>query len=115
MTVEIEYFPLQKIVIHDIELTPLDKFIDFVAAKGGIIGWCDGLLFSIMHFPNNPDLVKEAVKGINHWQVVEVAKCEKYKSEMRNDSNQKIKVLDQSHNIITLSAIKKVKEVLKIE
>jgi len=113
--VKIEYFPLQKIIIHDIELTPLDRFVDFSAARGGIIGWSSGLVFSIQHFPPDPDLIKDSIKGIHHWQVIEVAQCEKFQSEMKNQSNQSIKVLDQSHNEVLIDAIKKVKEVLELE
>jgi len=113
--VEIEYLPLQKIVIHDIELSPLDRFVDHSAGRGGSLGWCNGMLFSIQHFPPDPDLIKDSIKGIHHWQVVEVAQCEKFQTEMKNKSNLSIQVLDQSHNEVLVDAIKKVREVLKLD
>ena len=113
--VEIEYIPLQKIVIHDIELSPSKVFVNHAVARGGTVGWCNGFLFSLVHFPSDPDLIKDSIKGIQHWQTIEVAVHPEFESVVKNDDNQGIQVLDQSHNEVIAAAIVKVKEVLKLE
>jgi len=113
--VEIEYTPLKKIIIHDIELVPIKRFIEHSVSRGGTIGWCDGYLFTLQHFPPDPDLIKDAVKGIIHWQNIEVAHYEKFSPTVKSTDNRGIEVMDQSHVESITDAMKKVKEILKID
>ena len=110
MPPEIIYEPIKKIVLHDIQIHPLNDFIELSVIRGGSIGWCEGLLYSIGHFTQTSSIVDHGLQGIEHWQVMEYAIMPKYQSEITNKQNMKCMVINQSEHPLILQIIKFVKE-----
>jgi len=109
--VEVEYQPLKKIIIHDVEHSPFEKFVEYQCSRGGTFGWCSGIVFAIAHFGDHKDIVRDRLDGIQHWQCVEFTELEKFKNELSNSKNLSCAVVDQSHNKVLVKAIAKVKEI----
>lgn len=107
---EITYEPIKKIVLHDIQAHPLEDFVELSVIRGGAIGWCEGLLYSVGHFNQTPTIVDDKLQGIEHWQVIEYAVMPKFQSEITNKQNMKCMIINQSKHPLILDIVKFVKE-----
>lgn len=107
---DITYEPIKKIVLHDIQVQALRDFTELAVLRGGAIGWCDGILFSVGHFVQTPSIVDDKLKGIEHWQVFEYSHMEVFKSEITNAQNLKCAVINQSDHPLIQHIISFVKE-----
>jgi len=90
--VTITYRPWSELVIHEIiENTP-DELFSFVVrqtmAMGGAgiipsINWASGVAFAVGPMPDNDDLVKDKLKGIVHYGLVQFAIVPEHRDEVR--------------------------------
>ena len=103
----IEHTPIKKIVIHEIEYLDLEEIIELNA--GNSIGWIDGILYSVTHFPQTSEIVIERRDGTVHWSLIQYALAEDYKPHIKTKNNLDVMVIDKSANISLTDAIKFVK------
>jgi len=100
--VDIEYRPIQKIIVHEIIKYPLQDFIELKSKnpKALVAQWCDGIVMqrgSYMH--PSPQMVDEESKGITHWALIEFAEMPEFKQSLMNEQTQVvIRIIDVSKN-----------------
>lgn len=90
--VTITYRPWNELIIHEIiENTP-EELYSFVVrqtmAMGGAgiipsINWAGGVAFAVGPMPDNDDLVKDKLKGVVHYGLVQYALVPEHKDEVR--------------------------------
>lgn len=90
--VTISYRPWNELVIHEIiENTP-EELYSFVVrqtmAMGGAgiipsINWTGGVAFAVGPMQDNDDIVKDKLKGIVHYALVQYALVPEHKDEVR--------------------------------
>lgn len=95
---EIEFRPIKKIVVHEIEMLKLSEFKARHLGSSYAPNWCDGVLFIMGYFPTQNELVrKDEVNGVLHWAFVDVAKHPaRPKTLKKDDSDTKVEVSDMS-------------------
>ena len=90
--VTISYRPWSELVVHEIiENTP-EELYSFVVrqtmAMGGAgiipsINWAGGVAFAVGPMPDNDDLVRDKLKGIVHYGLVQYAMVPEHRDEVR--------------------------------
>lgn len=113
MGITIEYTPIEKITIHQIEKHHKEQFLRAIIHPNlDKIGWCDGILF-MMQFINpidadvTKDLLEKKILRIGNFDYCET----KYEPiEIEQDTRHKIIVLDQSKNPLIKQIIEFVKK-----
>ncbi|WP_299291239.1 hypothetical protein [Nitrosopumilus sp.] len=103
--VEIEYKPIQKIVVHEIMKNSMDEFLDnFVRpippnVPPVIARWIDGIVFIFQSSPRSPETTRESLEGTVHWEIVNFTEMNEYMETLVNPRNQSmIKVIDNTSN-----------------
>lgn len=103
--VEIEYKPIQKIIVHEIMQNSMDEFLDnFVRPVPPnippvIARWIDGVVFIFQSYPRSPETMRESLEGTVHWEIVNFTEMNEYMETLVNPRNQSmIKVIDNSSN-----------------
>lgn len=90
--VTITYRPWSELVIHEIIENSPDELYSFVVrqtlAMGGAgiipsINWAEGVAFAVGPMPDNDELVKDKLKGIVHYGLVQFAQVPDYRDEAR--------------------------------
>ncbi len=87
---KITYMPTEEVVIHQV-LESDNKIIFFEDVVKQIltreipviptVNWIDGIAFTILHFPDTEDIVREELKGRIHYSAVLFTKIP-YQSEL---------------------------------
>lgn len=89
--VKITYRPWQELVVHEIlEYEPQELFSIIVKqglATGAVgitpsMNWADGVVFTFAPFPDTEDVIRDKLKGIVHYAVVQFAALPDYRSEV---------------------------------
>jgi hypothetical protein len=98
---EVEYKPVQKIIIHHISKhTSVEKFLtNAIPPNTPSIGWCGGYLISFTNFPESDDITKEILDGTTHVASVYYCEMPEYKATIKTQYNQEISIIDQSNEI----------------
>ena len=105
-SIEFEYQPWKRIIIHEIIKFPLQHFLSGASlgvSEGGIgrpLIWVDGLILEINIFGETDDIIKEKLNGIIHYNAVSYAIQEKLQPEFKVSGNIRIPVIDVSGNKI---------------
>lgn len=94
---EIDYQPIKKIILHDIQKYSIEDFIE-LHCGGGSVGWCNGVIYSVGHFHQIDSLVEEKLQGIEHWQVLDYAEMNDYKPTVTTNNNLECIVINQSNH-----------------
>jgi hypothetical protein len=105
-SIEFEYQPWKRIVIHEIIKFPLQHFLSGASlgvSEGGVgrpLIWVDGLILEINIFGETDDIIKEKLNGIIHYNAVSYAIQEKLQPEFKVSGNIRSPVIDVSNNRI---------------
>lgn len=96
----VEYNPVKKLVIHSLYELTYKEFINdiFVYQNPMNLFWCDGYLFTFvaLQTDGNPDIMKDFLNGIFHWQEVTYCKAEKPQNMIIRDGALEVKITDAS-------------------
>jgi len=103
--VDIEYSPISKIIVHEVIRADYQNFLNMFAIpqQPGVqrpyARWIDGILFIFKGFPPSPEVLRDKIQGILHWEIVNFTEMEKYTSTITNPKNNiTMDVLDNSNN-----------------
>ncbi len=103
--VEIEYKPIEKIIVHEIIKNTYDEFLNNFAvpqppnAPPPVARWIDGILFTFRGYPPSPELLRDNLQGTIHWEIVNFTEMENYSSPLMNPrTNTTLQVIDNSTN-----------------
>lgn len=86
---KITYMPTEEVVIHQVfesdnKIVFFEDVVKQILAKEipviPTVNWIDGIAFTILHFPDTEDLVREELKGRIHYSAVLFTKIP-YQSE----------------------------------
>ena len=101
MIPEVEYKPVEKIIIHNISKhASVEKFLtNAIPPNTPSIGWCGGYLLSFTNFTESEDITREILKGITHVASVYYCEMPEFKSTIKTQYNQEISVIDQSNEV----------------
>ena len=105
-TIEFEYEPWKKIVIHEVIKFPLQHFLSGASLgieSGGVgrpLSWVNGLILNISVFRDTDDIIKEKLNGTLHYSSISYATQEKFQTEFKVDGNIRIPVINVSNNKI---------------
>ena len=115
--VQIIYQPYAQFILHEVIERKFPEFVDDVIAQirnmtppgqpmaVPTISWCNGVVFSIMPFnPNSEVIIKENLAGNIHYSAVVFALKEKFDQESKR-GDVIIRMINQSsnHNFIRLA------------
>ena len=111
--VEIEYKPVEKIVVHEIIKYDLNHFLETFAKPGPNntqpppARWVDGIIFNPNGFPvQTPEMVNEHLKGTIHWAAVTFAEMDEYKPIVNHPATGiGLPVNDNSNNTAVVSFV----------
>lgn len=99
--VKVTFMPWKEIVIHEvIRYESLEKFIEqkITGLPKGIhlepLLWTEGIVFSRSVMPPGPDVIKEQLQGIIHYQSLEYAPMEKYEASVSTQDGMVIPIVD---------------------
>jgi len=96
---EFEYFPTQRIVVHDFMEYDLDEFIDLYVAHDANIRWIEGVLFAFSGFEKTPEIINSEINGTYHFRSFSFVRVPTYpKSLTRKDSLVSVGVIENSKN-----------------
>ena len=115
--VDIEYRPIQKIVIHEVIKYELDDFIQLKAQPNppntpqSIVRWTGGTVFDYLTFPQTQELINQRAKsGTIHWDFIEFAEMKEYSDLLDNpETKTQVKVINVSNNTAVSDAIRWIK------
>jgi len=110
LPLDVRYQPIKQLVLHDIQKYSIEDFVELHGLHGGVVGWSNGFIYSVGHFPPTDNLTDDALNGIEHWRVFEYAEMQKFRSEISNSDNLKCKVMDNSNHKMINEIISFVKE-----
>jgi len=103
--VDIEYQPIKKIIVHEIIKNTLDEYLRMKAVppvpNQPVIGsrWIDGILFDPVGYPNIPEIIRDNMEGIVHWNIVNFTDLPEYKPILNHpDTGAPLQVIDNSTN-----------------
>jgi len=103
--VDIEYSPISKIIVHEIIRSEYQNFLNMFAIPQPPDGpqpnarWIDGILFLFKGFPPSPEVLRDKIQGVLHWEIVNFTEMEQYTPTITNPENNVImKVLDNTSN-----------------
>lgn len=115
--VEIEYKPINKIVVHEIIKQPLTEFIRMKARPSNPnipnipARWAEGIVFVAGAYPPTPELVNEQVQGTVHWSDMEFAEMEDYQQILTDqDSGGSVRVTNYSSNSAVTALVRWLKK-----
>ncbi len=111
--VEVEFSPIKKVIIHEIIKDDYKEFIDLFNQPGNRtdIRWVEGVLFHFESTPKTPDIVRDQINGIIHWDVLNFTKMEKFQNEIKHPKHGAIlQILNNSTNTVTVEIIKWLKK-----
>lgn len=99
--VEIEYQPIKKIIIHMLYELSYDEFINeiFLYPNPINIFWADGYLFTFtpIQIDGNPEIMKDFINGVAHWQEVMYCKAKKPENMVIKGGAWEAKITDATH------------------
>lgn len=81
---------------------------------GMILNWAEGMAFTIGFFPDTERVTNESLDGVSHWRHLMIAPKEKFEERV-NLAGGDILLSDRTIDSVITTAIRKVKEVYKIE
>jgi hypothetical protein len=96
MYFEIEYEPIKKVIIHQIQRLAFDEFLllNTLGAKQGdlmdVVHWTDGIIYDTIGFEKNEFTTKDEMQGIIHTRCFMYAVSEKYEPYITNKLNNAI-------------------------
>lgn len=93
MTV-IDYTPIKKIIIHEIEYIDYEEFIEVNA--NNVCGWIDGIIYGVTHFPQSPEIVLERRDGLVRWALIQYAFMDDYKPQIKTQNNLSVMVINKT-------------------
>ena len=104
--VDVEYKPVQKIIVHEAIKHDLPDFLRMKAVPGPQgtppipVKWCEGVLFEFGALPNTPELVNERARdGVIHWAFIEFAEMPQFQNLVTHpDTQVQLRVIDVSNN-----------------
>ena len=103
--VDIEYNPISKIIVHEIIRSDYQNFLNMFAipqpprAQRPNARWIEGILFIFKIFPPSPEVVRDKLQGILHWEIVNFTEMKDYTATVTNPKNNiTMDVLDNSNN-----------------
>ncbi len=106
----------KKIVIHKITKYPITHLITSHSAgfpENGIarsVTWVDGIMFDKQDMPENDEVIKDKLAGIEHWNYLHYTLFEPYRPEFKMVGNIKIPIIDVSENKTYKDMAKWIKE-----
>ena len=105
MIPEVEYKPVEKIIIHNISKhASVEKFLtNAVPPNTPSIGWCGGYLLSFTNFSESEDITREILKGVTHVASVYCCEMPEFKPTIKTQYNQEISVIDQSNEVVVVA------------
>jgi len=109
--VDVEYKPIQKIVVHEAIKYTLDQFVNLKAVDVHvvpIVRWIDGIVFTFVVLPTTPDSIRERVEdGAVHWNLIEFAEMPNHQDFLTNtDNNARLRVMNLTNNSAIVDVIR---------
>jgi len=90
---------VKEITLSDIQYYPLEDFLTAKGVPNAMLGWIDGLLFTIGNIPlENEMMVTDLIDGIHHWASFDYTHLKKHTPTVLTKDNFAIPVLNQSTN-----------------
>ena len=105
-SIEFEYQPWKKIIIHEVIKFPLKHFLSSssLGVQAGGVGrpllWVNGLILQISHFGDTDDIIKEKLNGTLHYSSISYTTQEEFQPEFKVDGNIRIPIINVSDNRI---------------
>ena len=103
---EIVIEPWKKLIVHEVLELKFDDLISQAisntrSAAGGIptILWANGIIFSILPFPDTDTIVQEKLRGTLHYSSVTFGLKEKFEKQIIKEGGT-VNFADVSHNMI---------------
>jgi len=103
--VDIEYRPIQKIIVHEIIKNTYDEFLDIFAvpqppnAPPVSARWIDGVLFMFRGYPPSQEILQDNIQGTIHWEIVNFTEKEDFATPLMNPrTNATLQVVDNATN-----------------
>jgi len=100
--VDIEYRPIQKIIVHEVIKYPLQDFIELKSKNPKTSGaqWCNGIVMQRGSYVNpSPQIMDDESKGIIHWATVEFAEMPEFKQSLMSEQTQAVmRIIDVTKN-----------------
>lgn len=104
--VDVEFHPVQKIIVHEAIKYDLDEFLRMKAQPlpngqpPPPVRWVEGLVFQVGMLPMTPELINERVHdGVVHWSFIEFAEMSTYQKVLTHpDTQAQLRVIDGSNN-----------------
>ena len=103
----IEYTPIKKIIIHEIEYIDYEEFIEINA--NNLCGWIGGIIYRVTHFPQTPEIVLEKRDGLVRWALIQYAFMDDYTSHIKTKNNLSVIVTNKTGSPPLLDAINFIK------
>lgn len=111
METKITLADLKEITVSDIQYYPFEDFLTAKGSPNAMLGWIDGLLFTIGNIPlENEKIIDDIIIGVHHWSHFDYTHLEKYTPTVSTKDNLAIPVLNQSTNRAIKIFVKWLKE-----
>ena len=115
--VDVEYKPVQKVIVHEAIKYDLPDFLRLKAVLGAqgapprAVHWCEGLLFEFGALPNTPETINERIRdGVIHWGFIEFAELPTYQNIVTHPDTQiQMRVVNASNNSAIADVIRSFK------
>lgn len=97
--VKFEYRPFKEVIIHQISKTPVTQFIYTSAIgveDGGVAAplfWANGVVFRHIPIPFSEDVIKEQLKGVVHWGLLQYGYLEHFKEALEGPRRVRIPLI----------------------
>jgi len=112
--VDVEYQPVQKVIVHEAIKYDYDEFVRSKAQAPGPnqpippVRWCDGVVFIFVGVQQTPELINERVqKGVIHWDFIEMAEMPTYAKIITHpDTQTQLRVVNMSNNSAVADVIR---------
>jgi len=98
--VEIDYKPVQKIIIHEVVKFDFESFVELKSQLAGtLVNWADGIMFHRGYVPPTEQVVQDQLNGVIHWALVEFAEMKEFKSEVISTTTKNaLRIVNVSRN-----------------
>ncbi len=97
----VEYQPIKRVIVHSLYKLSYDDFINevFLYPNPVNIFWADGYLFTFipLQVDGNPDIMKDFINGISHWQEATYCKAEKPANMLIKGGAWEAKIIDATN------------------
>jgi hypothetical protein len=103
-SIEFEYQPWKKIIVHEVIKLPLQHFLSSASLNvpaGGVgrpLRWVNGLIIEIQWLRETDDIIKEKLNGTIHYSALSYAVHENHQPEFKVSGNIRIPLVDVSGN-----------------